>query len=394
MKLHQQDEDDYCGSAVAQMMLAAANADISDQDRLYGLMTTLYWNTEPEMLAKQLNQRDSLTRYQVYRDQDATTAYGRLAAATKSGLAVAAVVHRGVHWVMICSVTTDSSNPPRLTHVTFNDPFPDTASQLGEAAKPPPPHDDTDLCGSGAPFGYADALETTAGWALYWPVPPQPPTTPTKPSADTAPYVIVGPIGLKPVSIADVEFKLRRRSRSVASAAQVDAACNDVAGLLDERRALECAERGLAEYQLDRSLANEYSAASRPPSARLVRYDDQAYYLVTLERRGAPAMVRVRAHDGVFLGVITGSAIHDLPPRDDLRVRRALVADATRLHGIVTPTDIETQPFTVAAALLWRPCRQSKSPYFPFAQITIAGTTLFLSCNGRIYPRLDGGIHA
>ena len=42
----------------------------------------------------------------------------------------------------------------------------------------------------------------------------------------------------------------------------------------------------------------------------------------------------------------------------------------------------------VYPTLVWRPCQESRSPYYPFHQIAVGGVTIYVGYDGRVYPTL------
>jgi Acetoacetate decarboxylase (ADC) len=44
--------------------------------------------------------------------------------------------------------------------------------------------------------------------------------------------------------------------------------------------------------------------------------------------------------------------------------------------------------FCVYPTLVWRPCEESRSPFYPFHQITVGGVTIYVGYDGRVYPAL------
>jgi hypothetical protein len=38
--------------------------------------------------------------------------------------------------------------------------------------------------------------------------------------------------------------------------------------------------------------------------------------------------------------------------------------------------------------MVWRPCWESRSPYYPFYQITVGGNQIYVGYDGTVYPVL------
>ena len=111
-----------------------------------------------------------------------------------------------------------------------------------------------------------------------------------------------------------------------------------------------------------------YSAASRPPSARSGE-DRQAIALP--EARAATAFQTLDSD--ATLEQIAGKR-YDLPDRlGRLLVRREAVC--------VYPT------------LVWRPCMESLSPFYPFRMVTVGAHRLYVRIDGAVFTSLTTGQH-
>jgi hypothetical protein len=164
--------------------------------------------------------------------------------------------------------------------------------------------------------------------------------------------------------------------------------------LISHDDALDLANRGLDAHRranlvcpLTPALQN-----ARPVSAHLVqRLDrrDEFYYLVVLHRDDQPtAIVRGDAFDGSFQGALSLEGVSRAPiiPRDDaVAAARQAVIDRGDGQGRIVLRD---GAFCVHPTLVWRPCQESRSPYYPFHQITVGGDTIYVGYDGRVYPSL------
>lgn len=405
MKLHQEDKTYYCGNAVTQMILAELGvAELPSQFDLDHQLQDGSLGTKPTSLAAILSaMTPGPTAFSVYTDHDVNATFARIIAATNGGMPVAAQVLGGRHWVAIGQAADAASQG-----FFYNDPYPQTASQadstLSTSTKLAPPHDADDVCGIGdgnvddrAWFGYADAFLSLAEWPDYMSAP----ADPAQSAGSSATYVTVAPSGLEPEYSTDTnstEVSVEReQARILLTEMPEAAALSGARGLVDEPTAMASAARGIVDRGLDRrGPLREFLAGAEPAGAQLVRYrGGAAYYLVRLERERKPVgLARIRARDGEFLGVVAASTVHELPPYDHARVHRALAESAYSLYDVVTRAQIATGEFTLAPALVWKPCRESMSPYFPFVQIDIADTALYLAWSGRIHRQLNDDIHA
>jgi len=39
--------------------------------------------------------------------------------------------------------------------------------------------------------------------------------------------------------------------------------------------------------------------------------------------------------------------------------------------------------------MVWKPCYESRSPFYPFYLFTIGGTNIYIGYDGTIYPELN-----
>jgi hypothetical protein len=168
----------------------------------------------------------------------------------------------------------------------------------------------------------------------------------------------------------------------------------DGSRLISPHEAMEMAERGV-EVHLRRDEKCTLTPAvegARPASVDLVqRLDrpDEYYYLVTLHRRGRPtAVLRGDALFGTFQGALAlgGEARSTI-------ISSEAALEAARRAPIDLPDGrgrlrIRDGAYGVYPHLVWRPCMESRSPYYPFRQISIGAQTIYVDYEGRVYPAL------
>ena len=126
-------------------------------------------------------------------------------------------------------------------------------------------------------------------------------------------------------------------------------------------------------------------ASASPSPGRLVHRldrDDRFHYLVPFRSpRGTVAIASVDARTGDYQRAAL------LPKRDPTRVS---AEEATKLvagRRLELPNDqgrllVRKQAMALYPQLVWRPCRESLSPFYPFY--------LFIVGDRRIYVRVDG----
>ena len=117
---------------------------------------------------------------------------------------------------------------------------------------------------------------------------------------------------------------------------------------------------------------------------------DSYYYIVPLVRGrlGVTAAVAVDARFGDYRQAIAlprgGSSI--LTALDSKRVLRETLERPIDLGDRAGRLIVRREAYCLYPTLVWRPCRESLSPFVPFHMVTVG--------NHRIYVRLDGRIFA
>ena len=149
--------------------------------------------------------------------------------------------------------------------------------------------------------------------------------------------------------------------------------------MIDPEGAVDLVRRAIDRY----ALAGPEVAEARFEPPRIVEYigaEDNAYYIVPLRWPDGSALVgRVDANRPTYLGA-------------QLRPPQALRTDAR--YYLAEPSEVEewiraghfTFPvrtaerrapvYGVREELAWRPCQESRSPYYPFYQVTYGGETV------------------
>lgn len=61
---------------------------------------------------------------------------------------------------------------------------------------------------------------------------------------------------------------------------------------------------------------------------------------------------------------------------------------AIDLSGRVGRIPIREGAFCFYPTLVWRPCWESRSPYYPFYQFTVGSSIIYVGYDGRVYPEL------
>jgi hypothetical protein len=158
---------------------------------------------------------------------------------------------------------------------------------------------------------------------------------------------------------------------------------------------------GLKEYDLAErenwARALEGTQPAEPVLVQRLDRLDSYYWIVPLARAGqqVPAAVSVDARFGDYQQAIAlpraeANAFINLSERDVLdqvvEQRFELPADAGRL--LVRPEALCVYP-----TLVWRPCRESLSPFYPFRLVTVGAHHLYIRIDGPVFTSLTLGQH-
>jgi hypothetical protein len=129
---------------------------------------------------------------------------------------------------------------------------------------------------------------------------------------------------------------------------------------------------------------------ARPTETRLVQQinrEDSFYYLVSFERDGRHVMqAMIDGFDGTLLETVGIEKESEALPRilDAIEAERRLKDGAgwfIHREGVVGQHPV----------LVWKPCRQSKSPFLPFYQFSVGNRFVYLRVDGTLFDALTTG---
>jgi hypothetical protein len=248
---------------------------------------------------------------------------------------------------------------------------------------PPPPHDDTDGCGSGGLHGVVNEFVTYTEWqtnrfngCAY--------------DSTTGARQWISVCDPEPRTIDLPRMASRQYlhdGRTLVRAAQVDElALSQIEGLR------------LADSEFAAGVLKQGKFGKPVLVMRLDR-PGEYYYLMPWEiSSGTTAFTQVDARFGFFKSFQVLSA-----PRSDLLLggdagRRAQERIARRLEGLRVElpeltgrVSILPGTYSVAPTLVWKPCRESWSPAMPFHQVNAGPITLYVRIDGEVFTRLTEG---
>jgi len=379
-RYHTQDTGYYCGAASAMMILAEIGVPYSalDQDDLYTSnhdhnAKTTGWATDPYGLKYTLNDRRPSSAYYFVVHKPTSEVQGTrdiVYTLHKYNVSPAVLVYGCMHWIVIPGVQTDVEPVPGTTYTVegfwIHNP-------VYYASSPPPPHNATDGCGSGGALGNSNDFVTYAGWqSTYF-------TGCNYDDPAGSPQYI----SVCDPDVRDIELPLRREKKFLA----------DGRKLIDPKRSIEFANRGLDEYRLreDKRVA-EIFEKSKPgkaqPVARLDR-PNTYYYLAPWETaEGTTALVQVDARFGIFLSL----HLREQPRREEFLSKEAILKRVAyksfELEEQRGRLVLRPESACLAPTLVWQPCWESWSPHLPFYQFTIGEYTIYVRVDGEVFTKL------
>lgn len=364
VRYHQQDRDTFCGPDTAMMILNFLQPGEPPlaQSSLRGMIAaTNDSNATPDGVAAALEANKpqpptvSFAAEEFDQLSDANAAIVR--ALFDSGTPVAAEIHGGFHWAVVCGALTDVAPAPGVAHQL-------QGFFLDNPTLPPvagaQQHRDDDLCGRAPYRGFLHEFVSATGWART--------------------------------------FRPNRHGKFVCVAASdgaVEASAEET--LLqppaDPTVALDPLQRamdGIAFFQLSSQGPLQELLTGAVATASVHVGGTQPAFYVTMTQKGQNVgFARVTDDDGTLLGVA--------------------VTDPGQLHPILTPLEI-VRRLTVAGFVLdeeriqlradefevgepiWRPCREAPSPYYALYEIRMTGEyafqTIFATTEGRPHAAL------
>ena len=387
VQMHQQDTDYYCGAACAQMVLESMGAGLLDQDDLYAdnhshstVDTGVNWATGPDGLQWTMMDRrpPGFTNYFALYALDTEDLLSRKLCWTIHHYQVApiALVYGWAHWIVVRGYTasahpsSSADNSYSIDAFDINNPWPPTPSFATPALAPPPPHSATDGCGSGGDRGLANEHITYATWQST--------------------YMTGVPGGHwngKFVAICDPEPPAERGGPVRRATKR-----RGKGELLAPKAMAELAVAGLREYGLfERKDWGGILRKATPQSGTTVqRLDrlDSFYSLVPFQAgKATVAFAAVDARWGDYLQSV-------LLPKPQVERARLTLEQAYELvvgkrfdlgdrRGRLL---VRKEAVCIYPHLVWRPCLESLSPYYPFYLFTVG--------HQRLYVRIDGAVFA
>ncbi len=397
---HQQDTSYYCGAACAQMVLDSIGAGLLDQDDLYHdnhshSVAEPGWATGPDGLEWTMNDRRPAGHNSFVNFALSSEDYiSRKICWTIHHYQVApiALVFGWAHWIVVrgyrASADPSSSGDTSYTINDFdvNNPWPPVPSLYDPSLAPPPPHNNnTDGCGTGGNRGIANENIPYSEWqntymtgvpSGYW----------------SGKFIAVCDPEPPPTTRGQLRLHLRRFPglELITSEAAAELAITSLqeAGLYSRGGSWES---GFSNTQPDKPLLVQ--RLDRP---------DSYYYIVPMKRgnEDAASAVRLDARFGDYLGAVVPSESRG---GGLSAARLSLTLSQEAAFEILASQRIELGPefgrlrirrnFVVPySTLVWKPCLESLSPYYPFYMYIVGSKRLYVRVDGQTFTELHDDV--
>jgi hypothetical protein len=398
---HQQDTDYYCGAACAQMVLASLGGGLLDQNQLYNdnhshSTAEAGWYTAPDGLQWTMRTLEPPApsgppHYGSYDfvlfALDSEEAISRKIVWTIHHYKAApiAMVYGSAHWIVVRGYTA-SAAPSNVNDVGYtissfdvNNPWPPVPSAGNPALAPPPPHaNGSDGCGTGGNRGLVNENISYTAWKSTYMtgIPGGHWNGKFVAVADPAP-----PPGVRVIPTPPLLEALPYRGKLLRAEP----------GALRARESLEA--YGLAGREsYDRIL--QRATFGEPVLVQRLDLPDTFYYIVPARAAGrAPLAVAIDAKTGLYLQ----SAVNGHPEGDAFAVRdrnevaRSLADTVVELPDRKGRIPVREGAVCHYPTLVWRPCRESLSPLYPFHMFTVGDDRLYVRSDGAIFSALHSG---
>jgi hypothetical protein len=294
------------------------------------------------------------------------------------GVAPVALVYGWAHWIVVRGYDATAS-PAAWDDVSYaingfyvNNPWPPTPSP-----SPPPPHAGGDACGGGGIRGVADEHLTYATWQST--------------------YMTGVPGGYwngKFIAVCDPEPAPQRHGARVAQERR-----HDGRELLSAGQAADIAMDGLKRHGLFERPRWREALAGRPGRAQLVQRLDRVdtyYYIVPVGPSegivSGAAAVDARFGDYQQAIAMPGRRRDPLEPLESGRWLDWLDGRRITLPRLAGELVIRPDLYCEYPILVWKPCLESLSPFYPFRMLTIGSHHVYIRSDGAVFTELHDGM--
>lgn len=289
-------------------------------------------------------------------------------------MAPVAMVFGSAHWIVVRGY--DASDAPAsvddvsysLTAFDVNNPWPPTPSPA-----PPPPHTAGDPCGGGGNRGVANEHITYATW-----------------QADYMTGIPGGYWAGKFVAACDPEPPGQRLG---TTRRPTDRTLGD--RLIGTQAAARSAQSGLRAYGLYErkgwQTALRDTGPGEPVLVQRLDHLDRYYYIVPMQTspERVPVLASVDARFGDYRQAVAlpeGSQL--VAGLDQRELVKRVVGNKFELEDRLGRLLVRGEAYCLYPIPVWKPCRESLSPFWPFYMFSVGAHRLYIRIDGAVFTKL------
>ena len=298
------------------------------------------------------------------------------------GVSAGVLVNSGAHWIVVRGVSTDVEPLPGSSYSIngfwVHNPLPGLYDIKPPLASPPP-HTGTDGCGTGGNRGNASEYAVYSGnWKDYF----------------------------KPVNYTtDVGGVWHNKYHSVCDPSppqlgklvlQGDQSWSTGDRFIEAEQATNFALRGIEEHNLRQDqtfdLAMRGANPITPVLVQRLDIHDSFYYLVPFAKGdGVTLILSVDGLFGNFRGalILGKPTLHPFIDRDEAYKR--IVNQPIDFGDQDGRIMVREGAFCFYPLMVWKPCRESQSPFYPFYMFTIGRKNIYVGFDGTVHSELHQG---
>jgi hypothetical protein len=391
VRYHQQDNERYCGAAVSQMVRNTNGSGIIDQAKLFNdsqvYMDPATWGTgwgmDPECVKHACNGgiMSINGRYRIIAMEDLMGWTARVIKIfCKYSKPIPILVYKNAeHWVLVQGVKLANAPgniiiPMSILGIYIHNPWPPVPSYVSTSYNPPPPpHSDQDSCGMGNNnklFGVPNQYIVYNGqWFKDYIL-----GTVFKPGGKALAVAVcyADDIMLKPGRY-DLREEIMYKKKIGPS---------EIIELVPK----EIENHDLLNDELF-SKALKKAEPQEPVLVRRLHRVNSYYYLVPMKKsKNITAVIAMDALSGTLDGCMAyPKPVPKLFMSKD-EVKKRMAGRSIHFPGKKNAVVLEEGTFDVQKDLVWKPCKESLSPYYPLHAITTIG-------DREIYVDYLGNVH-
>lgn len=389
-RCHQQDTPYYCGAASAQMVLNFLRLGLISQDDLFlegrlGNIPSKWgtgWSIDPDGMKNILDTHQSHAQngsYDIVVDNSFdTTIESILLALNNSRNPVPILVFNERHWIVITGAKTDVEPIPggtcKLLGFNINNPWPPCPSAYDINITSPPPHQDSDTCGTGGVNG--SPCNSYITFDNLW--------------CNTYLSGYYDPIDHFKRYIFLTNTRIVKRLKFTGEMYHKYVPPGDIVEIetIKERLMADLNIHGLID---DEKFATTIKNAnlSKPILVQRLDRPGSYYYLIPLESN--KAITAMAIVDGMSGRLQEFSAYKD--PIDSPIISRGRALEKVMERPIDMGKEIgrlkfREGTFSFHPVMVWKPCKESMSPNYPFYMFTLGDKQVYMDYRGTIYTQL------